>query len=398
MSRKARQPAYLLLQATGQARVRINGRDIYIGSHGSPESRERYDDLIAEWRIHNGATDRYTLTIDDLALSYLEHAKQHYLKDGRQTSEVGCVRNALRFVVAAAGQSRARDFGPKLLQAVRQHMIEAGLCRSTINKSVGRIRRMFRWAVAEELIPSNVLAALEAVSGLQAGRCRAKESEQVGPVSQAAVDAIQSFVSAPIWAGVQLQLLTGMRSGEVLSMRGCDINMAGAIWEYRPGSHKTEHHGKRRIVFLGPKAQAIIKDFLTPDLQAFLFGPRHAIHSKGREGSVYRRDAYRRAIQRGCERAFGMPHELRYPRHRLRELPDDERAVERQRRLKAAAVWRAQHCWFPHQLRHSAATIIRREAGIETARCVLGHSELNTTELYAEFDEARAREVMGRVG
>ncbi len=276
-------------------------------------------------------------------------------------------------------------------------MIDAKLCRTTINMNVGRIRRMFRWAVAEEFVPATLLTSLEAVQGLQAGRCEAVESEPVRPVSQAAVDAIELYVSRPVWAAVQVQLLTGMRSGEVLIMRGCDINMSGAVWEYRPASHKTQHHGKSRVIFLGPKAQAVIKPLLKTDTQAYLFDPRDARRSSGRDGKLYRRDAYRRAIQRGCEQAFGMPEELKAPRRSLAKLPAHEREAELNRRSKAAA-WREEHCWFPHQLRHSAATSLRREAGIETARCVLGHSELKTTELYAEFDEARAREIMGRVG
>ncbi len=248
MSGKLRPPAYSLHKATGQARVTIDRRDIYLGPHGSPASYERYNDLIAEWRIRNCDADRYALTIDDLALSYLEHAKQHYRKDGRETSEVGCIRNALRFVIAAAGRTRAREFGPKRLKAVRQRMIEADLCRTSINKNISRIRRMCRWAVAEELIPATILTALEAVQGLQAGRCRAIESEPVGPVPQSAIDAIRPYVSRPVWGMVQLQLLTGMRSGEVLCMRACDINMCGPIWEYTPSSHKTEHRMARSFI------------------------------------------------------------------------------------------------------------------------------------------------------
>ncbi len=109
MSGKAfHQPAYQRHKATGQAKVRIDGRDHYLGPHGSPESQERYRDLIAEWLVRNGDTSRYTLTIDNLALSYLEHAKRHHIKDGRPTSEVCCIRNALRFLIKLAGPTRAR--------------------------------------------------------------------------------------------------------------------------------------------------------------------------------------------------------------------------------------------------------------------------------------------------
>ena len=32
---------------------------------------------------------------------------------------------------------------------------------------------------------------------------------------------------------IQVQLLTGMRPGEVVLMRGCDLNIANDVWEYR---------------------------------------------------------------------------------------------------------------------------------------------------------------------
>ena len=44
-------------------------------------------------------------------------------------------------------------FGPLALKAVREEMIRAGNCRSEINRRVGRIVRMFKWGVSEELVP-----------------------------------------------------------------------------------------------------------------------------------------------------------------------------------------------------------------------------------------------------
>ncbi|HQZ63799.1 MAG TPA: hypothetical protein PLY87_01930 [Planctomycetaceae bacterium] len=41
-------PSYLLHKPTGQARVRINGRDHYLGPYGSEESRILYGQLIAK--------------------------------------------------------------------------------------------------------------------------------------------------------------------------------------------------------------------------------------------------------------------------------------------------------------------------------------------------------------
>ncbi|MDY3557054.1 tyrosine-type recombinase/integrase [Gemmata sp. JC717] len=64
----------------------------------------------------------------------------------------------------------------------------------------------------------------------------------------------------------------------------------------------------------------------------------------------------------------------------------------------ALAEWRSEHRWHPNQLRHTAATVIRREHGSEAARVILGHSKLTTTEIYAEADQVKAAEVMARIG
>jgi hypothetical protein len=42
------------------------------------------------------------------------------------------------------------------LRALREEMIRSGLARTTINWQIGRVRRMFRWAVSVELIPASV--------------------------------------------------------------------------------------------------------------------------------------------------------------------------------------------------------------------------------------------------
>ena len=125
-ARKRCPPSYQHHQASGQARVRLQGRDHYLGPIGSTESQERYEDLIAQWRIRQGATDSYTLTVDELSLAYLDHAQVYYRKAGRETSEVHCIRCVLRHLVAVAGPRRAREFGPKVLKEVRERMIAAG--------------------------------------------------------------------------------------------------------------------------------------------------------------------------------------------------------------------------------------------------------------------------------
>jgi integrase len=108
-------------------------------------------------------------------------------------------------------------------------------------------------------------------------------------------------------------------------------------------------------------------------------------------GECYTAGSYGRAIQYACELAFGMPKELR----RAMQDETDEQRAERNR---LAAEWRREHCWHPHQLRHNAATLFRREYGLEVPRVLLGHKTTDITELYAEADQQRAVEVMAKIG
>ena len=48
---RPRTPKYRHYKPKNLAVVRIAGHDHYLGKHGSPESYERYDRLIAEWLV-----------------------------------------------------------------------------------------------------------------------------------------------------------------------------------------------------------------------------------------------------------------------------------------------------------------------------------------------------------
>jgi integrase len=60
--------------------------------------------------------------------------------------------------------------------------------------------------------------------------------------------------------------------------------------------------------------------------------------------------------------------------------------------------WQPQYRWSPNQLCHTAATEIRREFGLEAAQVILGHSQANVTQVYAERDMAKGLEVARRIG
>ena len=45
------------------------------------------------------------------------------------------------------------------------------------------------------------------------------------------------------------------------------------MWSYTPDHHKTQHAGKARVVFIGPKGQDVLWSNLLRDAGAFCFVP-----------------------------------------------------------------------------------------------------------------------------
>ena len=96
-------PKYGLHKASGQARVVIGGRQYYLGRHGSAESRQLYDRLVAEWltagrRAEFMPDGRAVIrpTVTDLIAAYRDHCEVYYQKGGRPTRTLANIRCALR--------------------------------------------------------------------------------------------------------------------------------------------------------------------------------------------------------------------------------------------------------------------------------------------------------------
>jgi integrase len=362
MPKKFRLPSYRLHKGSGQAVVVLNGKSIYLGVWDSPASHAEYERVIAESLANHrslphtegtaaslGAPPAAALTVSSLILAFWRHAESYYKPDGDTTSELRCIREALRPVRELYGHTEASHFGPLALKAVRQKMIEKGWCRTHINHQVNRIRRMFRWAVSEELLASSVFEALRCVAGLPKGRGGVRESEPVEPAFWEHVAAIKPYCPRPVAAMLELQWLTGMRSGEVRIMRTMDIERTNPeYWLYRPGSDEGEHgqhknawRGHSRVIALGPQAVALLTPWLQPEEPAaILFQPREAVEDRNAQrraqrqtprtpsqlarkrkknpqrapGLCYRATSYAHAVARACKKAgvqfrpYGLRH------------------------------------------------------------------------------------------
>jgi integrase len=391
-------PSYLVHKQTGRGRLvwadhtGTRHERLLPGAFGSPESlraKAALDLEIATSPIRAPDAHRTGISVNELLLAFLDHGERHYRgPDGNPTGELSEYKLVSRHIRQLYGDTPVADFGPLKLKAVRQRMVDAGACRGVVNQRIGRLRRMFKWGVGEELVPPAVYHALAAVTGLQRGRTDARESEPVKPVADEVVSATLAHLTPHVRAIVELMMCTGMRPAEVCEMTLNRIER-GAAWTYRPNRHKTAHHGKGRSVPLGPNARAVLSAFLAGRVLAPdepIFSPRRA-----------REERYARMR---AERASKVPPSQR---NRRAEKPKWQPAERYTTLTVAHAVAKAakkagvEH-WHPYQLRHTFATRVRKNHGLEAAQVLLGHSRADVTQVYAERNEELAATVAAKIG
>ncbi|MBP3954971.1 site-specific integrase [Gemmata sp. G18] len=415
-----------------QGYVTLNGKEHYLGfwsrdqKKSPPAVRAEYDAVIARW-LANGRRlpDAVTaapppVTVNKIILEFVRYAEGHYAtrRKGKPSAEVKGIKDACRVLSNLFGPLPATGFGPKALKQVRAKMIEKGWSRSYCNKQANRLKRAFRWAVAEELCPASVIHALSAVPAIRKGEGGVRETGPVKPVPDEWIEATVPFLSRQVAALVRFQIHTGARPGEAVLIRGRDIDRTGRVWVYKPEHHKTEHKGRTREIYIGPKAQAVLLPWLRDDPDTYLFSPKEAEGDRNSErtetrkthrwpshmrANAKKRKANPKRPKGDCYTADSYRMAIEYARRKA-DQKGRMAAVERAKSESPAADVSAFNevvflpSWSPHRLRHNAATAMRKEFGVEMARLALGHKHGFTTEIYAERDLVKILEAVERIG
>lgn len=361
---KSAVPAYRLHKGTGQAVVYIDRREHYLGVHGSPESRQKYAEIISH--LTGGETGSVHKPTDNpspvksvasLCLRFVAEKLPGYAE-----AEQNCHRNAMRILADLFGETPAADFGPLRLRAVRNamvagdpHAVDADgkpkprkpWSRGFINKEIKRIKYLFRWGVSWELVPSSVADALGTVESLKPGESEAPESRPRRSVPDAHLQAVRAVLCEKHRDIFDLLLLTGARPGEIVGLTTGEIDRAGEVWRVELAKHKTAHKGKERKLFFNATAQAILSKYLKADPDSRLF--------------PIRRDTFGAAVKAACTKA-GVPE------------------------------------FTPHWLRHTVATRLADDIGTEAVQRLLGHAGKAMTEHYSRAAEKIAINAAKRLG
>lgn len=402
---KAEAPA-ISFHLSGQSIAKFDGVTFYLGKHNSPEAFAKYAHLLQAYQA-NGyklPSDITPQSVRQLALglgmepvdtpqkvnqsdkpilvkhvtaAYREHIERIYQGNAVERERLSRLCDELD---KHSGSMLACEYGPRSLQDQRDRWVKSGKSRKYCNRLTNAAVRIFRHAVSQELVDSSRWHALKSVEPLRIGQTAAPETEPVKPVPLDHVRATAKHLSPQLKAVIRIQVATGARPSEVLTMTPGEIDRSGPEWIYRPTKHKNTNRGKSRAIpLLGDAKEAVI-DFINRDPDSYLFSPREAV-------------AWQNAQKRAARKTKVQPSQRDRSKPNAARGPGDRFDVHSYRRAVARACDKAGvPYWHPYQLRHTAGTLVREALGPESAQALLGHSNIRMTEHYAKVAEQKAIE------
>ena len=389
--------------SSGCARVTIAGKDFLLGPHGSPESKRKYQRLIAEYlagdRSSSFGTPAVELTLIELLASYKKHCRKYYgTGDNSEYWRFVPVWNALKTLY---GTDNCVQFGPLQLKALRAHLslprtvkLKDGSKKTTqrsrgyINNLTKRTLRIFKWGASEGMVPISIHQGLKSVEPLKRGRSDLPESKKIKPVDADTIMATVAHLPKLLADMIRIQGLLGSRPGELCALKPCMIDRSTekneGIWTITLVDHKGEWRGHERVILVGPKAQELLRPYLLRPDNAYLFNPR---------------EAQKQRRPRTTPINYGnRPGKSNHVPKTQRTIKDCYTTATYGRAIRRACLKAQIPPWSPNQIRHAAGTDARKEFGLEVASLLLGHASPSTTLIYAQSDRQKLIDAVREVG
>ena len=160
-------PSHRLHRGSGQAIVTNNRQDFYLGRHNTPESRRKYNRLIAEYL---SSPETFVLSASrksDAAVSELIVAFLAFVESEEGDKEYKGIKLAMKPLRRLYGDICAKDFGTSQYKAVRAVFVrevhpvrKKPRTRQYVNRAMVYVSRLFKWAASEQLLPAGVYETL----------------------------------------------------------------------------------------------------------------------------------------------------------------------------------------------------------------------------------------------
>ena len=321
----------------------------------------------------------------EVCLAYLEFAESYYAG----STEYVNLELACRPVDALYSSLKASEFDIVQFEVCRDWWLsEPKRSRQYVNKQSKRLLRVLKWAATKRMLKADVYQECRLLAPLKAGRTTAPETEKVTCVPQSLVDATLPFCTTVVCDMIRFQQLVGCRPGELCSITPAMVDRSEDVWLIKLAKHKTAYRGKDRIIYVGPQAQAILQKYLLRAADSACFSPQES----EKQRLQAKHDA--RVTPMSCGNKPGS-NRTRTPRKTPGTAFDTGSYAHS---IKGACRRAKVASWAPNQLRHNAATLVRKHYGLEGAQVILGHSDIGISQVYAERDTSKAIGIARAIG
>ncbi|GHT28891.1 integrase [Planctomycetales bacterium] len=261
-------------------------------------------------------------------------------------------------------------FKPGYLIWYKRSLIEQGYAKSQVKRYIKVVKQVFSWAatprydegtwdILPTMVSASLIAEMKMIKVTDADNCR--ENPLRLDVAYEYIQAVMDYVSPIIEAMMRVQYLTGMRPGEVCTMKVGDIKKTkaefgnhyrlwdGENWLYVAAEHKTKKYIGERQFAIAMEEQEILEPYLAgKSASDFVFSKT----SKRGFGKPFTTDEYGRYIKRTIEK-----YELEK--------------------------------FTAHQIKHSAVSDTSEKHNRDKARALAGHTSETMTARYDHSDDKK---------
>lgn len=304
---------------------------------------------------------RARMTVRDLGEKFLQEYENDTVKDmevyRRKARSHLTVHIYARLGARAVVSLTGADFS-----ALRKAMAEAKKSPDQIRLVMATAKKMFRWAVAADVIDRNPLDGVKLPSG------RRSEIFYDEAEIEKILTAVRDERGEGDFALVQLLALTGMRKSEALALRWSDIRDDGFVDVVR-AENGAPKNGERRTVPMHPHLADVLRAWkeLCPETDVGLVFP---------------------------QRGRGMRDESKRQRANRAELRQGGRDDLRWFRLLVERVVPEKKATHPlHALRHSFGSFLAQRGTYQAAiMAIMGHRTATASQRYLHAHPEHLRE------
>ncbi len=277
----------------------------------------------------------------------------HNIKKTSGNTELSYKRDLCKFTgfMENRGVTAVSHISPEDLQAYIRYLHEQKFAAATVSRNIASIKALYQYLIREGRVENNI------AEGLRAPKIEKKVPEVLS------MEEVIRLLEQPSGSSdkeirdkAMLELLyaTGIRVTELISLLVQDVNLQMSVILCR------DIH-KERIVPFGEAAKAALVRYLEEARSSMLQSSREETLFVNCSGQPMSRQGFWKLIKHYAKKA-GIQSDI-----------------------------------TPHTLRHSfAAHLVENGADLRSVQEMLGHSDISTTQVYANIGRNRIREVYAK--